>query len=51
MIEVRSETTSSSMIAKNHFTVDATALTLDAAEGPAGHHRYQRQRLLCRFSP
>ena len=35
-IEVRSETTSSSMLAKNYFTVDATALTLDIQEGKVG---------------
>ena len=35
-IEVRSETTSSSMLAKNDFTVDATALTLDIHEGNVG---------------
>jgi len=36
-VEVRTDTTTSSVIAKNSFTVDATALTLDTAEGPSGN--------------
>ncbi|MGD0779172.1 MAG: IPT/TIG domain-containing protein [Dehalococcoidales bacterium] len=35
-IEVRSETTSSSMLAKNYFTVEATTLTLATPEGGVG---------------
>ncbi len=35
-IEVRSETASSSMLAKNYFIVDATTLTLDTQEGNVG---------------
>ena len=35
-VEVRSETTSSTMLAKNYFSVDATALTLDIHEGNVG---------------